>query len=171
MKPIVNLLIVIIGLALVTGAVAPSGNDKDMIVRLQGEVLVLQRQIRDLQESIDRSHAVSLPKTRAKKRTATKARRRAAADAKTTIPNAQFCTTICRMVPDASCPCATLVSTALTKAMAISMVQRTEATTTKLSIRMTVLRSRRALRKEPAALQRVPAKGTVGGGQRSKYLR
>ncbi len=32
-----------------------------MIVRLQGEVLVLQRQIRDLQESIDRSHAVSIP--------------------------------------------------------------------------------------------------------------
>jgi tol-pal system protein YbgF len=39
---------------LITGAAIPSGDDKELIIRLQGEVLVLQRQIRDLQESFDK---------------------------------------------------------------------------------------------------------------------
>jgi tol-pal system protein YbgF len=36
------------------GASLPSSNDKELIIRLQGEVLVLQRQIRDLQETFDK---------------------------------------------------------------------------------------------------------------------
>jgi hypothetical protein len=51
----------------------------------------------------------------------------------------QFCTILGRVDPDANWPWTTLVSTALTKAIAINMVLRTEATSTKLSIRMTVL--------------------------------
>lgn len=51
-----------VGLVLVIfvaiGAV-PAGSDRDLIIRLQGEVTVLQRQIRDLQETIDRNHATS----------------------------------------------------------------------------------------------------------------
>jgi tol-pal system protein YbgF len=39
---------------LITGASIPNGDDKEIIIRLQGEVLVLQRQIRDLQESFDK---------------------------------------------------------------------------------------------------------------------
>src|SRR5262245_8784384 len=39
---------------LITGAAIPNGDDKELIIRLQGEVLVLQRQIRDLQESFDK---------------------------------------------------------------------------------------------------------------------
>lgn len=43
----------------VVGAAAPAGSDRDLIIRLQGEITVLQRQIRDLQETIDRNHATS----------------------------------------------------------------------------------------------------------------
>ena len=43
-----------VALLLVAGASLPSSNDKELIIRLQGEVLVLQRQIRDLQESFDK---------------------------------------------------------------------------------------------------------------------
>jgi tol-pal system protein YbgF len=39
---------------LITGASIPNRDDKELIIRLQGEVLVLQRQIRDLQESFDK---------------------------------------------------------------------------------------------------------------------
>jgi tol-pal system protein YbgF len=41
-------------LFLITGANLPTRDDKEIIIRLQGEVLVLQRQIRDLQESFDK---------------------------------------------------------------------------------------------------------------------
>jgi len=39
---------------LIVGATSPASNDKELIIRLQGEVIVLQRQIRDLQESFDK---------------------------------------------------------------------------------------------------------------------
>src|SRR5262245_10296486 len=39
---------------LITGAAIPNGDDKELIIRLQGEIMVLQRQIRDLQESFDK---------------------------------------------------------------------------------------------------------------------
>jgi len=39
---------------LITGASIPTRDDKELIIRLQGEVVVLQRQIRDLQESFDK---------------------------------------------------------------------------------------------------------------------
>jgi tol-pal system protein YbgF len=41
-------------LFLIVGASLPNNNDKELIVRLQGEILVLQRQVRDLQESFDK---------------------------------------------------------------------------------------------------------------------
>lgn len=41
-------------LLLVIGASLPNSNDKELIIRLQGEILVLQRQVRDLQESFDK---------------------------------------------------------------------------------------------------------------------
>jgi len=41
-------------LFMVIGASLPNNNDKELIVRLQGEILVLQRQVRDLQESFDK---------------------------------------------------------------------------------------------------------------------
>jgi TolA-binding protein len=47
-------LALIIALILLAGASLPSSNDKELIVRLQGEILVLQRQVRDLQESFDK---------------------------------------------------------------------------------------------------------------------
>jgi uncharacterized phage infection (PIP) family protein YhgE len=53
---------VAIGLILVVfvaGAASGAGSDRDLIIRLQGEITVLQRQIRDLQETIDRNHATS----------------------------------------------------------------------------------------------------------------
>src|SRR5215468_9319175 len=46
-------------LFLVIGASLPNNNDKELIIRLQGEILVLQRQIRDLQESFDKWQAKS----------------------------------------------------------------------------------------------------------------
>jgi chromosome segregation ATPase len=53
-------LIPMIIFALIAAAAAsPTAGDRDLIVRLQGEVLVLQRQIRDLQESVDRHHETS----------------------------------------------------------------------------------------------------------------
>lgn len=39
---------------------AKVSSDKDLIIRLQGEVLVLQKQIRDLQESFDKSNGQSV---------------------------------------------------------------------------------------------------------------
>jgi TolA-binding protein len=41
-------------LLLGAGASIPNSNDKELIIKLQGEILVLQRQIRDLQESFDK---------------------------------------------------------------------------------------------------------------------
>src|SRR5215468_2954076 len=41
-------------LFLVIGASLPNNNDKELIIRLQGEILVLQRQVRDLQETFDK---------------------------------------------------------------------------------------------------------------------
>lgn len=46
-------------LFLILGASLPNSNDKELIIRLQGEILVLQRQIRDLQESFDKWHVKS----------------------------------------------------------------------------------------------------------------
>lgn len=48
-----------LGVILLVGAGFPGASDRDLIVRLQGEVLVLQRQVRDLQETIDKNHATS----------------------------------------------------------------------------------------------------------------
>jgi tol-pal system protein YbgF len=39
----------------------PAGNDKDLIVRLHGDVVVLQRHMRDLQESFDKSQGMMAP--------------------------------------------------------------------------------------------------------------
>src|SRR5215813_1767642 len=47
-------LVFAIGLFLVIGASLPNNNDKELIIRLQGEILVLQRQVRDLQETFDK---------------------------------------------------------------------------------------------------------------------
>jgi TolA-binding protein len=41
-------------LLLIIGATSPASGEKELIIKLQGEVLVLQRQIRDLQESFDK---------------------------------------------------------------------------------------------------------------------
>lgn len=54
--PILITSLVISLVIIVAGAASPSSNDRDLIIRLQGEVLVLQRQTRDLQESLDRHH-------------------------------------------------------------------------------------------------------------------
>lgn len=53
-SPLISALIILATVVLLVGAVSPSGTDKELIIKLQGEVLVLQRQIRDLQESFDK---------------------------------------------------------------------------------------------------------------------
>lgn len=55
MKRIAPILITV-AVIILGGAAMPTSSDRDLIVRLQGEVLVLQRQLRDLQESLDRHH-------------------------------------------------------------------------------------------------------------------
>lgn len=44
---------------LLLGAVAPGSGEKELIIRLQGEVIVLQRQVRDMQEFLDKWQARS----------------------------------------------------------------------------------------------------------------
>ncbi|MEP7270893.1 MAG: hypothetical protein ABI882_05285 [Acidobacteriota bacterium] len=45
---------------LLLGAASPAAtSDRDLIIRLQGEIVVLQRQIRDLQETLDKNQASS----------------------------------------------------------------------------------------------------------------
>ncbi|HZS06745.1 MAG TPA: tol-pal system protein YbgF [Blastocatellia bacterium] len=46
---------------LVMAGALPAGGEKELIIRLQGEVLVLQRQVRDLQESFDKSQGQTTP--------------------------------------------------------------------------------------------------------------
>ncbi len=41
-------------LFLIIGATSPASGEKELIIKLQGEVLVIQRQMRDLQESFDK---------------------------------------------------------------------------------------------------------------------
>lgn len=53
-------LIIPIAFFLMAGAL-PAGNDKDLIVRLHGDVVVLQRHMRDLQESFDKSQGMTTP--------------------------------------------------------------------------------------------------------------
>jgi tol-pal system protein YbgF len=48
-----------VGASIPNGSNGTNGDDKEIIIRLQGEVLVLQRQIRDLQESFDKWQAKS----------------------------------------------------------------------------------------------------------------
>ena len=52
--------IVVALLCVLLGASSPASGEKELIIRLQGEVLVLQRQLRDLQESVDKSQGQSL---------------------------------------------------------------------------------------------------------------
>ncbi len=53
-SPIIFLVILIFALG------ANMSSDKDLIIRLQGEILVLQKQVRDLQESFDKSTGQSV---------------------------------------------------------------------------------------------------------------
>jgi tol-pal system protein YbgF len=46
-------------LCLLVGASSPASGEKELIIRLQGEVLVLQRQLRDLQEAFDKAQGQS----------------------------------------------------------------------------------------------------------------
>lgn len=50
---------ILVLLCVLLGASSPASGEKELIIRLQGEVLVLQRQLRDLQESIDKSQGQS----------------------------------------------------------------------------------------------------------------
>lgn len=54
-KPLILAAIVFLFL----GATSPASGEKELIIKLQGEVIVLQRQIRDLQESFDKWHGQS----------------------------------------------------------------------------------------------------------------
>ncbi len=52
--------VALVSFLFVLGAASPGGaSDRDLIIRLQGEILVLQRQVRDLQETIDKHQATS----------------------------------------------------------------------------------------------------------------
>ncbi len=53
------LLIPVIFLAM--AAALPAGGEKELIIRLQGEVMVLNRQVRDLQESFDKAQGQNAP--------------------------------------------------------------------------------------------------------------
>jgi tol-pal system protein YbgF len=55
MKRFGILLVPVVLLCLLGASAVPAGGEKELIIRLQGEVLVLQRQVRDLQESFDKS--------------------------------------------------------------------------------------------------------------------
>lgn len=46
--------VLLIVMVLLAGAATPASGEKELIIRLQGEVMVLQRQLRDLQESVDK---------------------------------------------------------------------------------------------------------------------
>lgn len=46
-------------LCVLVGASSPASGEKELIVRLQGEILVLQRQLRDLQEAVDKAQGQS----------------------------------------------------------------------------------------------------------------
>jgi TolA-binding protein len=46
-------------LCVLVGASSPASGEKELIIRLQGEVLVLQRQLRDLQEAFDKAQGQS----------------------------------------------------------------------------------------------------------------
>jgi tol-pal system protein YbgF len=51
-----RIILLALGLLVAVGAARfPEESDKELMIRLQGEILVLQRQIRDLQESFDKS--------------------------------------------------------------------------------------------------------------------
>ncbi len=51
--------ILVSALVVLLGASSPASGEKELIIRLQGEVLVLQRQLRDLQESLDKGQGQS----------------------------------------------------------------------------------------------------------------
>lgn len=51
--------ILVSALVVLLGASSPASGEKELIIRLQGEVLVLQRQLRDLQESFDKAQGQS----------------------------------------------------------------------------------------------------------------
>jgi hypothetical protein len=51
--------IIVALLCVLVGASSPASGEKELIIRLQGEVLVLQRQIRDLQEAFDKAQGQS----------------------------------------------------------------------------------------------------------------
>ncbi|MBI1761588.1 MAG: tetratricopeptide repeat protein [Acidobacteria bacterium] len=51
--------IIVSALVVLLGASSPASGEKELIIRLQGEVLVLQRQLRDLQESFDKAQGQS----------------------------------------------------------------------------------------------------------------
>src|SRR4030095_13731538 len=51
--------ILVVLLCVLVGASSPASGEKELIIRLQGEVLVLQRQLRDLQEAFDKAQGQS----------------------------------------------------------------------------------------------------------------
>lgn len=51
--------IIVALLCVLVGASSPASGEKELIIRLQGEVLVLQRQLRDLQEAFDKAQGQS----------------------------------------------------------------------------------------------------------------
>lgn len=51
--------VLVSAMVVLLGASSPASGEKELIIRLQGEVLVLQRQLRDLQESFDKGQGQS----------------------------------------------------------------------------------------------------------------